>query len=159
MDDADDDEERPMSSEEHVESEGGAADELERVRERYEQTRQRVLLVGYVVMFLVGFAIFIPMVVGAVQGVRTDQIWDSFTGEEITADDHAVDCRQEAGDLIFLAGQYEELDGRWERRYRLWTERCQQDHQDLYHVLVGTRDRLRGAEEPPEMDDQGVENN
>ncbi len=143
-----------MSSEEEVESGGGPVDEQERVRKRYEQVRQRVLLIGYVGMFLVGFAIFIPMVVGAIQGVRTDQIWDSFTGEAISAEDHGLDCRQEAGDLMYLAGEYQELDSRWERRYRLWTDRCQQEYQDLYHMLVETRDRLRGAEERPQMDDE-----
>lgn len=125
----------------------------ERAQEIYDCTERRSRRIGYVVLFLICFAIFIPMIVGAIDGVRSDQIWDSFTGEELTRDDHDLDCEREAGDLIYLAGEYRDLDARWERRYRRWTERCQEDHQQLYHLLVDTRDRLRGAEELPDIDD------
>ena len=130
--------------------ESESADPLIEKRERLIEKRERwIRRIGYVVLFGAALAVFVPMVVAAIQGVRHHQVWDPFTGQPVMEE---LDCIEEAGDLIYLAGERAEPDGMWEQRYHRWSLRCQDEHQDLYHVLVLTRERMRGAEEPPQMD-------
>lgn len=117
-----------------------------------ENSERWIRRVGYVVLFGAAAAIFVPMVVGAIEGVQNHRVWDPFTGSPVMEE---LDCIDEAGDLIYLAGERPGANGRWEQRYNRWVTRCRDDHQDLHDLLSLTRKRLRGTEEPPELDDVG----
>lgn len=129
----------------------------EKAEEILKRTETRVRHIGYVVLFGTAIFIFFPILFGAIQGVQEGRVWDPFTGSVVSPTERAIDCREEAGDLIFLAGSIGELESRWEQRHRRWVLRCQDSHPDLYDLLVNTRDRLRGAVESPEIDDPGVD--
>lgn len=143
-----------MSSE-NEEGEAAAAPdaELEAAQEKYDRAQKISRRILYVLLFGAGFAIFIPMVVGAIQGVQNERIWDPLTGLPVAGESAELDCLNEAGDLIYLAGEAGQYDGRWEQRYRRWRVRCHDDDPELYHLLTQTRERLRGDERPPDMDD------
>ncbi len=129
-------------------------EELEAAQEKFDRAHKISRRILYVLLFGAGFAIFGPMVVGAIQGVQNDRIWDPFTGMPVAGEAAELDCLEEAGDLIYLAGEQGEYDGRWEQRHRRWRVRCQDDEHELYHLLTRTRERLRGEATPPEMDDR-----
>lgn len=118
--------------------------------EALEKTERRIRGVGYIVLFGAAIAIFVPMVLGAIEGVQKNRVWDPFTGSPVMEE---LDCVDEAGDLIYLAGEHSEVSGRWEQRYNRWVTRCRDDHQELHDLLRLTRKRMRGTEEPPEMGD------
>lgn len=115
-------------------------DQYERARQLYEKTQSRVQTVGYVVLFAVVFALTIPMVVAMVDGLQTGEIEDPFTGEQVVADEVDVDCVDEA---IVLAGADEQLD--WERRYRRWRERCDDEYEQLFQMLQRIRDQRQAG--------------
>lgn len=126
----------------------------QRAREVFERTETISRRVGYVLLFGAGFAIFVPMVIGAIQGVKHDRIWDPLTGMQIAGEDPELDCVDEGGDLIYLAGEAGEYEPRWEQRFRRWRTRCHEEEPQLYHLLVQTRERLRGEVAPPDLDDE-----
>lgn len=130
-------------------------DEEAKREEILRKTESRVRHIGYVIFFGLGSIIFFPMILGAIQGIQQDRVWDPFTNLPVSTAEDVLDCRGEAGDLIYLAGQKGEFDNRWEQRYRRWVSRCQQDHLELFDILTVTRKRLRGAEAPPEIEVDG----
>lgn len=121
-------------------------------RRRFERLETRFRRLGYIIFFGVAGLLFFPVLIGAIQGIRNDQVWDPFTGEPVHARERTVDCESETGELIFLAGEYDGLDGAWEMRYRRWMNRCREQNPEYYRLLKGTRDRLRGVQERPELD-------
>ena len=125
---------------------------IQAARDKYRHTEKWTRRVGYFFLFASGFIIFVPMVIGAIQGVRYDQITDPLTGVQVTAEEHDLDCFNEAGNLVYLAGELTELSSSWEQRQRRWVTRCQEEHPELYRVVNQSRERLRGAEDSPAMD-------
>ena len=130
------------------EEKSSPADEKVMAQEKYRTTEKWTRRIGFVFLFATGFIIFVPMVIGAIQGVRYDQISDPLTGVQVTAEDHELDCYAESGNLIYLAGKNDEMDSTWEQRYRRWVTRCNEEHGELYRVMQQSRERLRGADSP-----------
>ncbi len=126
---------------------------LKEARAVFERTEKISRRIGYVLLFGAGFAIFIPMVIGAITGVQDDEIWDPFTDLPVAMDDPELECVREAGDLMYLAGAHGEYEPRWEQRFRRWRVRCQDEEPQLYQLLTQTRERLRGDEALPELDE------
>lgn len=120
---------------------------------KLEKTERRIRRIGYVVLFAAGLAISVPMVIGAIQGVQTDRVWDPFTGEPLSADEADLDCLGEAADLAYLAGADRDPDGTWEQRYRRWKVRCRSDHPEMHLVLTDVRGQMRGDEEPAVLEE------
>ena len=127
-------------------NEGAGAQHAE-AREKFERTEKVVRRIGYVVLFGAVLLISVPMVVGAIQGLQTDEIWDPFTGEPVMADEVDVDCIDEAVHLT----RHAEFDGEWERRFRRWRERCSDDYDSVYAMLNRVRDQLRVGDEPGDV--------
>ncbi len=110
----------------------------------YLRTRKRVIRIGTVFFVLVGFVIFVPMVIGVARGISSGQIWDPYTGEPIVAaKEDASTCVEDARRLLVAAGEHEKLVRVWAEPYREWQMRCRKDHPDLYEALQNTREHLR----------------
>ena len=137
-----------VDSEEVEESE-----ELERARKIFEKTHKIARRVGYILLFGAGFVIFIPMVLGAINGVKNDRIWDPITGLPLSVEEPELECIREASDLMYLAGEYGEYEPQWEQRFRRWQLRCQEDYPEWAHQLTETRERLRGDTQRPRLDE------
>lgn len=121
-------------------------------RRRFERLETRFRRLGYVVFFGLSGLLFFPILWGAIDGIRKDRVWDPYTGEPVHARERLVDCESETGELIFLAGEYDGLDGAWEMRYRRWQTRCREEHPEYYRLLRVARDRLRGVQERPNLE-------
>lgn len=128
--------------------------EIAEVREKLNRTETLVRRLGYVVFFGGALLMAVPMIIGAVQGIQQDRIWDPFTGEPVAADEVKVECVDEA---VYLT-RHAEFGGEWERRFRRWRQRCSDEYPDLYGMLNRVRDQLREGEEPGEIEGiDGVE--
>jgi len=84
----------------------------------------------------------IPMLIGAVQGVRTGEVWDPITGDQVTALRDADGCLTEAERLIRSASALTRLEAPWEEKRREWTVRCQTQHPDVWNMLNISRNNL-----------------
>ncbi|MFB6263161.1 MAG: hypothetical protein ABEL76_05970 [Bradymonadaceae bacterium] len=96
---------------------------------------------GYVLFFGCGLAIFAFVVVGAVEGIQRDRVWNPYTG----LPHRDVACLERARRLVMDAGRLDALRAPWEGRFRDWVTRCREAHGTLYDLLRATRDELRRA--------------
>ena len=121
-----------------------------------EKTASRIRRVGAMFFLGLGALVFLPMIVGTIQGVQQGQAWDPFTSLPVSTDEAGFDCREEAGSLIYDAGAAGEVTARWEERFRLWVSRCQDEHLELFDLLELTRTRLQESEvfSTSEVDDE-----
>ena len=116
--------------------------EIEEARQTYNRTEKWVRRVGTIFLFAAALLIFVPMVIGAIQGVQQDRVKDPFTGLPVPIDDDDMDCLDEAADLVYLARSEEGGNSNWEQRYRQWLSRCQDEHGELYYLLTRERERI-----------------
>lgn len=119
---ADDDSQRP--------------DEVDPERERHNTLVRRA---GYAVFIGGGVAMFLAMLVGVVQGIRGEQVWDPYTGMP----HREGECLERSRTLMLDAGGLERLRPQWENRYRDWVIRCKDSHSEAYELLKETRTVLR----------------
>ncbi len=103
------------------------------------RTKKYVRRVGYVVCIGGGFAMFLMMLLGVVDGIRHDRAWDPYTGQPV----EKQDCLEDARRLLLDAGEMEELDPPWVGRYRKWVTRCKDRHDDLFEILADTHSELQ----------------
>ena len=88
----------------------------------------------------------VPMLVGALSGIATGDIYDPYTGEHLsTQKSDARWCFEEASRLMQQAGTMEKLNRRWEEPARQWTAKCRDSHPELHQALVETRRNLKSA--------------
>lgn len=114
----------------------------------YQETRRTVLRVGNILFAVLGFSIFIPMLVGVGQGISERKVWDPYTDEPVyAAPDGEMDC-VERGRKLLQAGQLTELERSWAEPYREWQMRCRDKHLDLSEAL----DRTPNAQRSPQRD-------
>lgn len=130
----------------------GSGQQSRAERRRFERLEARFRHLGYFIFFGVSALLFFPILWGAIEGIRNDRVWDPFTDEPVHARERLVDCESETGELIFLGGQYDGLDGAWEMRYRRWVTRCREENPEYYRLLKSTRERLRGVQERPDLE-------
>ncbi len=103
------------------------------------RTQKYVRRAGYVVCMVGGFAIFVMMMVGVVNGIRQESAWDPYTGQPV----ESQQCLEDARQLLMDAGAKTELDPPWVGRYRKWVSRCKDHHDDLYEILSDTHSDLQ----------------
>ena len=96
-----------------------------------QRTKKIVRRAGYVVFLGVGFAMFLAMMIGVINGIQEGRAWNPYTGEPV----RGLDCVEDARGLMLDAGEMEELDPPWVGRYREWVTRCKDSHGDLYEIL------------------------
>lgn len=98
--------------------------------------------VGRVVLFCLGLAIFVPMVVGVWSGIQTGNVEDPFTGKEVAI--QAVgeyNCLETARQLLDVPDS-KKPSRHWEGRYTDWVSHCSDKHRDIYRLLEKTRSEL-----------------
>lgn len=111
--------------------------EIERARQKFQRTETLVRRIGYVVLFGGGLVLVIPLLIGVIQGLQHDQVWDPFTGDPAVVDAVELDCVDEAIELVELG---DDPEGDFERRHRRWNERCGDDYDQLRALLQRVRD-------------------
>jgi hypothetical protein len=111
-------------------------DDLDPQRQRHNTLVRRA---GYVVFIGGGVAMFLAMLVGVVQGIRTEKVWDPYTG----LPHREGECLERSRNLMLDAGRLERLRPQWENRYRDWVVRCKDRHAEAYELLKETRTVLR----------------
>lgn len=102
----------------------------------------RVRRVGIISLLLLMLYVVSPMLYGAIQGVRTGDVWDPITGDRVTALQESDGCLVEAERLIGSSSSMSRLEGPWEEKRREWTVRCQSQHPDIWNMLNVTRTNL-----------------
>ncbi len=115
--------------------------------ERLEELARPIRRAGYLILLGLVLLLVVPMIVGGIQGIRNDQVWDPLTGSSVSSSEGAVECQSEAGELIYMAGSASSRDQqRWEQRYRRWLVRCRQEYPNLLDLLNQTRERMHRGE-------------
>ena len=109
----------------------------------FEGTRRTTMRVGNAFFIILGFAIFIPMIIGVSRGISNDMIWDPYTGARLTGKEGADECEEEARRLLLDAGRLSRLEPTWAKPYREWRMRCMRTHPEFNRALTRTRDTLR----------------
>lgn len=109
----------------------------------YQETRRTVLRVGNVLFAILGFAIFIPMLVGVAQGIKERQVWDPYTNDSVyITPGGELDCVERGRRLLLQAGRLERLEREWAEPYREWRTRCSASHMEMSEALARTRNEL-----------------
>lgn len=121
-------------------------EERKNEEERIEELARPIRRAGLLFFLFIGLLLVIPMAIAAVQGIQTGQIWDPLTGAQVTMGEPRIDCVEESGTLIYIAGEVGRRDLRWEQRYRRWVSKCRQDHPELFVILNQSRERMMGSE-------------
>ena len=103
------------------------------------RTKKIVRRLGYVAFLGGGFAIFVAMLIGVVNGIRADRAWNPYTGLPQTEGR----CQKEARELMLDAGELDRLNPPWVGRYREWVTRCKDGHEELFEVLRNTHSDLQ----------------
>lgn len=106
-------------------------------------TARRVRHMGYVVLVGTAFYLSLPLIWGAIQGLRDNHIIDPYTGQAVDRQFVTNECLEDARSLIVDAGTTGVNSARWEERFSLWTTRCREGHQDAYSMVVGARNAMR----------------
>lgn len=110
----------------------------------YQKTRRNILRVGNVLFAVIGFGIFVPMLIGVWQGISTKQVWDPYTNEPVyAAEGGEADCVERGRKLLLSAGKLSSLERSWAEPHREWQMRCRATHLELSDALQKTRDELR----------------
>lgn len=95
---------------------------------------------GYTVMISLTLFFTIPMGIGAVRGIETQQIWDPNTGELLPdGKNQEMACTAVAEQLIRESGAMTRKEPNWEEQVRLWTVRCRAEHPEAYEMLMASR--------------------
>lgn len=108
-----------------------------------ERTATLVRRLGYVVFMGGGLLLFVPMLIAVGSGIKNDRIWDPFTGEQVHRSERAVNCQEQARQLLVEAGAEQQLTANWDQPYRVWITRCRDDYPQMYDMLRETRRDLR----------------
>ena len=114
--------------------------------EKIEELARPIRRAGLLFFLFLGLVLVIPMVFGTIDGVRNEKIWDPLTGARVTLHEPAMDCVEEAGALIYVAGEVGRRDLRWEQLYRRWVSKCRQSHPELLVVVNKARERMMRSE-------------
>lgn len=110
----------------------------------YQKTRRRVIRVGTIIFTLIGFGIFVPMLLGVWKGITSERVWDPYTNVPVYAGDNdGDDCVERGRKLLVSAGQIGALERSWAEPHREWQMRCREAHLELSDALQKTRDELR----------------
>ncbi len=111
----------------------------------YQSTRRNIIRGGNIFFALLGFSIFIPMLVGVGNGISTKQVWDPYTDQAVYLDDGTAQesCAERARKLLLQAGRLDSLEPSWSGPFREWQTRCRGKHPELNEALQKTRDSLR----------------
>jgi hypothetical protein len=123
--------------------------------ERLEELERPIRRAGHLFFLSVALIMITPIAISVFQGVCNDRAFDPLTGSAVSRSEEGVDCRNEAGTLMYLAGQVGQRDTRWEQRYRQWLVRCRQEHPDLLDLLNQSRERMHRAGQVPEVAGEG----
>lgn len=108
--------------------------------------------VGFTFFFSFLIALTTPMLIGAIRGSNSGEIWDPYTGEHLSAmQTRERDCVEDARVLLVDAGRLNKLERKWEERQRQWVSKCRDGHSELYRAILDTRaELLRPAEKKKE---------
>lgn len=111
-----------------------------------EEIRKAKILrrTGYVIFGSLALYIAVPMVIGAVSGLMSGDIWDPYTGQHLSERQSAERwCFDEASRLMQQAGTMDKLSRKWDEPARQWRAKCRDAHPDLHQALVETRSDLK----------------
>jgi hypothetical protein len=108
-------------------------------KQRRERTVRIARRIGYVLFLGGGLALFVTLVVGVVQGISTNKVWDPYTSEPY----YGAECLEDARHLIEDASTYERVVPPWENRYHRWVSRCKKRHPSVFQMLKQSRESIR----------------
>ncbi|TXC78036.1 hypothetical protein FRC91_04715 [Bradymonadales bacterium TMQ1] len=114
--------------------------------QRLQSVTRKARRLGYVLFFGTAVLVFLPITIGAFSGLRSGQVWDPFTGEQVGATSVEHDCRQDATGLLMEAGRLTTLSASWENRHRRWVTRCKGEEPVAFSMLRSARSELRRGE-------------
>ena len=98
--------------------------------------------IGFVVVIGAILCLVIPMLAGAINGYRNDEVWDPYTGQLLEGDDISR-CNIDGRFLLDEALPMEALERSWELRARKWMVKCRKREGELYQLISRERGRLR----------------
>lgn len=98
---------------------------------------------GYAILGAITLFLTVPMIAGAVNGIRNQQIWDPYTDKPL-AESNATEahCRTRAEELIRDSANMVRKEPGWEEQVRVWTAKCRSDHPEAYQMLMLARRRI-----------------
>ena len=114
-----------------------------------EKTATLVRRVGLLFFGGLGFAIFLPILIGVGRGIAQDRVWDPDSGLPAVKTWAGDSCVSEARRLMLDAPRHTKLVRVWAEPYREWQTRCKNEHAELYKILRDTREELRRKELSP----------
>ncbi|RAL23608.1 hypothetical protein DL240_05460 [Lujinxingia litoralis] len=118
-------------------------------KQRVETVARQARRAGYVLFFGTAVVLFVPILIGVIQGLNHDTIRDPFTGQLVDAEAMDRDCREDASALLLDAGRHGRTSA-WDAQLRHWQARCEGAEPVAASMLLEAGRQLAGSSRPDE---------